>query len=75
MVSKFVKSLTMFSIVVSSKIHESFPPPISNDGFSYYLHDIQAYTLFEFSPIQIYEIESTNLPFLTNKSLPSTYPN
>ena len=44
-----------FFTSVSSRIHDSIPPPISEDEFSYYLQDIQVYTQFEFSPIQIEE--------------------
>ena len=64
-----------FFTSVSSRIHDSIPPPISEDEFSYYLQDIQVTTQFEFSPIQIEEIENTILSLKENKSHISTYPN
>ena len=60
---------------VGSKIHKSIPPPISEDDFSYLLHDIQVNTQFEFSPLQNYEIESTIPSLKENKFHISTYSN
>ena len=61
----------MFNEILTSKSginYESILPPISEDEFSYYLNDIQVYTLFEFSPIQIDEIESMILSLKESKS-------
>ena len=45
-----------FFTSVSSRVHESIPPLMSEDEFSYYLQDIQVNTFFELSPIHIDEI-------------------
>ena len=67
--------LNDFFTSVSSRIHESIPPLMSEENISYYLHYIQVNTPFEFSPIQIDEIESTILSFKENNSHVSTYSN
>ena len=52
---------------VSTKIHESFPSPSSEDDFSYYLRNIQISTTFSFSMIQITEVENTILSLKEKK--------
>ena len=41
---------------------------MSGDELSYYLNDIQVYTLFEFSPIQIDKTETMILSLKESKS-------
>ena len=50
-----------FVTSVTSRIHESIPPPISEDDFSYDLHDTQINNPFEFSPKQTDEMENAIL--------------
>ena len=57
-----------FFTSVSSRNHECIPPTISEDEISYYQPYNQVNTLFEFSPIQTDEIESTILSSNENKS-------
>ena len=60
-VSRFPSCLTIFFFSVSSRIHESIPPLLSEDELSYYLCDAHVNTPFEFSLMQIDEVESTLL--------------
>ena len=46
---------------------------MSGDELSYYLNDIQVYTLFEFSPLYIDESESMILFLKESESHISTY--
>ena len=67
------KLFNEFFSPLSIRIHESIPPPLSDDGCSYYLRNVYVNAKFEFSSIQIIEIESTVLSLKGNKSDISTY--
>ena len=70
----FTDSFDAFFTSVGSEIHESIPPPQSNEEFSNYIREVHVNTPFEFSSIQFNEVRSTLLSLKDNKSHISTYP-
>ena len=69
------KLFKTFFFPVSYRIHESLPPPLSEEEFSYYLRDVHVDTSSDFSSTQTIEVESTLLSAVVNKSHISTHPN